>query len=80
MTRKNLFIVWILLLISTVTVVFFSSSLVSENSSAALIILISVLKFLAVSFYFMEMKNAHVFWKASIIIYLLLFSGVVLFY
>lgn len=80
MTKKNIFIVWILLLISTLTVVFFSTSLVSKSYSSAVIILISGLKFLAISFYFMEMKKAHIFWKASIFIYFLLFAGIVLFY
>lgn len=80
MTRRNLTIIWILLLILTITVVFFSTSLVNESYSTEVIIFISALKFIAVSFYFMEMKKAHIFWKISIFIYLLFFASIVLFW
>lgn len=80
MTRRNLTIIWILLLILTITVVFFSTSLVNESYSTEVIIFISALKFIAISFYFMEMKKAHIFWKTSIFIYLLFFASIVLFW
>ena len=42
------------------------------------IIILAVLKFIGVSFYFMELKKANSFWKASILIFLMLFSLVIL--
>ena len=37
------------------------------------IIGLGVLKFLGVTFYFMEMKKAHIFWKVAIILFLMIF-------
>ncbi|MDG1040538.1 MAG: cytochrome C oxidase subunit IV family protein [Polaribacter sp.] len=78
MTKKNLLSTWILLIALTLLVVFFSLFFDGENYLATIILLISALKFLAISFYFMEMKKAHVFWKTTIIVFLLLFIGIVL--
>ena len=77
MTKKNLLSTWILLVFFTALIVFFSSFFADKNYLKFIVIFISVLKFLAISFYFMEMKKAHTFWKASIIIFLVLFSVIV---
>jgi hypothetical protein len=69
-----------LLFVFTIIVVLFSNYLVDENYYREVIIIISILKFLAISFYFMELKKAHVFWKASIFIYLLFFASIIVFY
>ncbi len=42
------------------------------------IIALAGLKFIGVSFYFMELKQANAFWKGSILIFLALFSAVLL--
>ena len=42
------------------------------------IIGLAVLKFIGVSFHFMELKHANVFWKASVLIFLALFSAVLI--
>ena len=63
---------WIILLVLTIT-----SALVSkfENDFAVFIILIlSALKFIGIAFQFMEIKNAHVFWKTAIIGFIFLFG------
>jgi len=69
-------IVWVLLVFLTVAAGVISS--LSLSNAAIAIIILSVLKFIGVSFYFMELKKAHAFWKASVLIYLLLFSTIVL--
>lgn len=49
---------------------------VSENNSyktATFIGLISIIKFLIISYQFMEVKNAHVVWKVLIVIFGLIF-------
>ena len=72
--KKDFFVkVWMVLIILT-----FSTALVSIStliiSNAALIILgLSIVKFLGVSFYFMELRKAHMFWKSAIFIYVFLF-------
>ncbi len=58
----------------------FLTALLSENFThqkylVFTIILISVFKFLAVAFQFMEMKHAHKMWKTLIIGFLTLFIG-----
>ena len=63
---------WIILIVLTIT-----SALLSriENKYIVFSILIlAALKFLAVAFQFMEIKKAHVFWKAIIISFILLFG------
>jgi len=65
--------VWIGLIVLTILSAIASNS--SDLSYAiALIISLSMLKFLGVSFYFMELRKAHFFWKFSILIYTCLFS------
>ena len=72
--NKDLFlIIWVLLILLTITTALISSSALSTTQAAILILGLSIVKFLCVSFYFMELKNAHVFWKASILFYVLLF-------
>ncbi|WP_456375956.1 cytochrome C oxidase subunit IV family protein [Lutibacter sp.] len=69
-------IVWVILVLLTVAVGVISSL---PLSNAVVIILgLSVIKFIGVSFYFMELKKAHIFWKVSIVIYVLLFSTIIL--
>ncbi len=42
------------------------------------ILLIAALKFLLVAFQFMELKKAHVFWKTTLVIVLVIITGIVL--
>lgn len=64
--------VWILLLVLT-----FFSTIVSESNmlyASVLIIVLSIVKFLGVSFYFMELRKSHPFWKLSVLIFVVLFA------
>ena len=74
--NNRIIIVWVLLLFLTVTAGVISS--LSLGDAAIIIIALSVIKFIGVSFYFMELKKAHIFWKISILIYLALFSTLIL--
>lgn len=65
-------ITWIVLIVLTIT-----SALLSRIESkyiVFIILILSALKFFGVAFQFMEIKKAHVFWKAIIISFILLFG------
>ena len=69
--KKNLFFtVWMVLIILTISTALVSNSAFVKSVATAIILVLSAIKFLVVSFYFMELRNSHNFWKYSIIIYL----------
>ena len=75
---KNLFLkVWIVLLLLTITAAVISNNVLAKYAPV-LIIFLSVLKFLVVSFYFMNLRKAHVFWKVSVIMFVAVFSIITL--
>jgi len=70
--------VWTLVILIVLTLI---SALLSRNSEAFVviaIILIAALKFVGVSFYFMELKQANSFWKGSVLFFLVFFISAVL--
>ena len=73
---KKLLITLGVLIILTIATAIISSA--NESFTVVAILILAVLKFIGVSFYFMEMKKAHVFWKASVLIFLLLFTTIIL--
>lgn len=48
------------------------------KAAASITLALFTLKFLGVAFYFMELKKAHIVWKSAIIIFVLLFSTIIL--
>lgn len=69
--HKTATITWIVLLVLTLAAALFSKL---ESHYIILIILsLAALKFLGITFQFMEMKKAHIFWKVIIIGFLALF-------
>jgi len=73
--KKNLFLkVLVGLIFLTAVSAIVSTSLVNSNYVASIIIIVSILKFIGVSFYFMELKKAHVFWKSSILFFVMIFA------
>lgn len=44
----------------------------------AVIMILAALKFMGVSFYFMELHKAHLFWKVGLLLFLALFIGLIL--
>ena len=74
--HKTAAITWIVLLVLTLASALFSKL---ESKYIILVILIlAALKFLGIVFQFMEMKMAHVFWKALIIGFLAFFVMMIL--
>ncbi len=78
MKKTHLLKVWIALIFFTILVALVATGLLNLSDVTSIILGISILKFLAVVFYFMELKKAHVFWKTAVIIYAILFSVIIL--
>ncbi|WP_299522409.1 cytochrome C oxidase subunit IV family protein [uncultured Lutibacter sp.] len=76
--NSRIIFVWILLVLLTVAVGVISSF--PFNYTTVAILGLSAIKFIGVSFYFMELKKAHIFWKISVLMYVLLFSVIVFVY
>ncbi|WP_457610310.1 cytochrome C oxidase subunit IV family protein [Lutibacter sp.] len=76
MEKSLLVKVWILLVLLTILSALVSNNFSHYNYIIAIIIGFSMVKFLGISFFFMELKKAHSFWKIAVIVYLLLFSTI----
>jgi hypothetical protein len=69
--KMNSNLTWIVLIILTI-----ASALISKLNSHYVVLIILVfssLKFLGIAFQFMELKKAHLFWKAMIVSFLVIF-------
>lgn len=75
--KKQLTIIWVLLIVLTIISALISTTLSENNYLIEFIIGLAVLKFIGVTFYFMELKEGHVFWKAAIISFLVVFSIII---
>ncbi|MFV5703485.1 cytochrome C oxidase subunit IV family protein [Flavobacterium sp. XS2P12] len=65
--KKTLFITYGLLIVLTASTALISNTMSVSGLAIILIMGLSVLKFLLVSFEFMELKKANAFWKVSLI-------------
>ncbi|TDE44858.1 hypothetical protein E0I26_06885 [Flavobacterium rhamnosiphilum] len=65
--KKTLFITYGLLIVLTASTALISNTMSVSRLAIILIMGLSVLKFLLVSFEFMELKKANAFWKVSLI-------------
>ncbi|CAM3872804.1 cytochrome C oxidase subunit IV family protein [Flavobacterium sinopsychrotolerans] len=65
--KKTLFITYGLLIVLTASTALISNTMSVSGFAIVLIMGLSVLKFLLVSFEFMELKKANSFWKVSLI-------------
>ena len=73
--KKNLFLtVLIVLIILTAISALVSVNVIDATYAAVFVIIFSILKFIGVTFYFMELKKAQVIWKESILAYLTIFA------
>ena len=70
MTKQNT-ITWLLLM--GLTVIAGLVSISSINYMIPIILLLAILKFIGVTFSFMEIKKANLFWRVLIICYLIIF-------
>ncbi|WP_347924262.1 cytochrome C oxidase subunit IV family protein [Pontimicrobium sp. SW4] len=73
---KKLLVTLTILIALTIITAIISSATVSYV--VIVILLLAVLKFIGVSFYFMDLRHANVFWKGSILIFLALFLATIL--
>ncbi len=73
---SKLTISWVILLI--LTVVSGLSSTDGGKYITVFILIMAVLKFVIVSFKFMELYKAHSFWKIAVITYLAIFTVIIL--
>ncbi|PKP13558.1 MAG: hypothetical protein CVU08_04670 [Bacteroidetes bacterium HGW-Bacteroidetes-3] len=78
MKNPKYFKVLVSLLILTILSAFVVRLNIGLKAASAIILALFMLKFLGVAFYFMELKKAHVFWKSAVIIFVLLFSTIIL--
>ncbi len=74
MEKSRLVKIWILLVLLTISSALVGNNFPHYNYIIAVIIGLTMVKFLGISFYFMELRKAHSFWKTIVIIYLLIFS------
>ena len=73
---NRLAVTWVILIILTIIAGF--STLVGGKYFIAIILIMAVVKFIFVSFKFMELAKAHSFWKVAIIFYLSIFTIIIL--
>ena len=76
MKKKDIYTLG-LLIILTILTAFFSTNFSGFKYITLTILGLSVIKFLLVAFNFMELKKANSFWKFSIIVFLILFVGII---
>ena len=73
---NKLTITWVVLLV--LTIISGISSTDEGKYITALILIMAVVKFILVTFKFMELAKAHSFWKVAIISYLSIFTIIIL--
>ena len=76
--RKNDIYTLSLLILLTIATALFSNSGNNFKYVMFIILGLSITKFLLVVFNFMELKKANVFWKITVISYLIIFSAIIL--
>jgi hypothetical protein len=76
--KKSLIINYVLLLLLTILTIFTGKVVLNPVIFAVFILAVFGVKFLIVTFQFMELKKAHILWKISILITLSLLIFIVL--
>ncbi|MCM4153693.1 hypothetical protein DHD05_19040 [Arenibacter sp. N53] len=74
--KNTFFITWVFLMLFTLTSAFMAGS--NFQYVALAILGLAFLKFMAVAFYFMELKRANSFWQTSLVLFLLVFMTIIL--
>ena len=72
MQKKDIYTL-VTLIVLTITTALFATQFNSLKHVSIIILVLSIFKFVLVSFNFMELKKANPFWKTIIIIYLSIF-------
>ena len=76
MNQKSFLYVLLLLIILTIISAVFSNF--QLKNATQIIMILAALKFLAVAFYFMELRHANAFWKTLLIGCLTIFISLIL--
>lgn len=74
--NKASIITLLVLLVLTVGSAIFSN--IEEKYAASIILGLAILKFMGVAFQFMELRKAHIFWKATLITVMSIFTIITL--
>ncbi len=72
MKRANT-ITWLLLVVLTITAYFFSEGNLTGITLVIFIMAITLIKFTAIGWQFVELKNSHVVWRALFAGFILIF-------
>ena len=72
MQKKDIYTL-VALIVLTITTALFATQFNNLKYVSIIILVLSIFKFVLVSFNFMELKKANSFWKTIIIIYLSIF-------
>ena len=70
--------IWGLGLILTLLSAMLATSFEESKTVIIAIFVITILKFMTVANYFMELRKAHIFWKSILLCFLILFSIIIL--
>ncbi len=76
--KKTLTVVWVLLVLLTLAMYGLAEDLLRIHLPAWVIMLISVLKFLLVGWFFVELRHAHPFWRVALSLFILALAVVII--
>lgn len=74
--KRQLSLIFGILLVLTIITAFLTEYSVQKMVVVAILAL-SGIKFLLVAFHFMELKKANVFWKVTLVFFLMLLIGII---
>lgn len=66
--KKSLVITFVVLLFLTLTTALLSAQRIASQGLVFAILAISAIKFMLVTYQFMDLKKAHSFWKTSVLV------------
>jgi hypothetical protein len=72
--RKANTVVWLILVVLTLLGFYFSEGQSTGTVLAVSLMGMTILKFSGIGFQFIELRQAHVFWKIIYLLYILIFS------
>ncbi len=77
MAKNNIYTLGLLIVLTALTAIF-SNSQLNTAYVTSIVIILSAIKFLLVAFNFMELGKAHTFWKATLLLFLIIYVGLII--
>jgi hypothetical protein len=74
--KKQLTLIYGIVLLLTIATAILSKFSIHKTAAVS-ILMISGVKFLLVTFHFMELRNANIFWKATLSLFLFVLVGII---